>query len=183
MANGGSAHIRNKWHLQTPDRHLLGATKVFLSERERSDNQDPSVTAGSWCLCLPHPGTWAPPASIWLIVLLPLSVMQVLSVVSSSCKNGKKPPGLPLAHCAHQVCPAQAFDLMGVEKVSGPKSVQKTERKKKAETGKRIPWFCCSWLLCLGCSLWEGNNDNSPNSQRTWQCLKCFTCFSWSQLL
>lgn len=42
--------------------------------------------------------------------------------------------------------------------------MQKTDRKKNAESRKTTPWFCCSWLLCLVCSLWEGNSDHSPTS-------------------
>lgn len=171
-----------------PTQTLVRCCKVFMSERERSDNQDPAVTAGSWCLCLPtsHLGPHQLPSG---------SSCSCLSLwykfyVQCPCpaKMEKNTPGFPSAHCAHQVCPAQVFDLMDVEKVWGPEVNGENRKEEKAETRKIIPLFCCSCLLCLVCSLWEGNSDHSPKSQsgtefELGRCLKCFTWIRWSQLL
>lgn len=91
----------------------------------------------------------ASPASIWLIVLLPLCDASFICsvLVLQKWKN----PWFPLG----TLCSSGLSHECG----KSVRSMQKTERKKKAETRKIIPRFCCSWLLCLLCSLWEGSND------------------------
>lgn len=59
------------------------------------------------------------PTSFHLAHPAPASFCDTSSICSVLVlqKWEKNPPGFPLAHCAHQVCPAQVFDLMDVEKV------------------------------------------------------------------
>lgn len=97
---------------------------------------------------------------------------------------GKKPPGFPLAHLF--VLLKYLIKWMW-KRFEVQESMQKTERKKKAESRKTIPWFCCSWLLCLVCSLWEGSSDHSPSSHsgtgfELGTSLKCFSWFKVSFL-
>lgn len=75
-------------------------------------------------------------------------------LVLQNCQN----PGLSLAHCAHQFCSIQVFDLMDSKpmrkKLQVQKSMEKAEGRKRRKTGKSSPdsavLSCSAWSALFG---------------------------------